>query len=84
MCRSATLGRAGPPRTIRCQVTAAGPLRSGMTDFARSQALDERIDPAFPMADAARHVGPGAAIEAGPGDRMVPEMVDHMAGNRKE
>ena len=94
---------AGIERETLYDVMAAGPLRSGMMDFVKAQAVDGVPDMlAFSIVNARKDVGyygrmaddlgapsvmGGAAKQAlslaasqGWGDRMVPEMVDYLAG----
>ncbi len=93
--------RAGVDRDKLYAVMAAGPLRSGMMDFIRNYAMDEQIDLAFTVQNAAKDVGYynrmaedlgapskmsvaatgalAAALEAGRGEIMVPQMVDFFA-----
>jgi 2-hydroxy-3-oxopropionate reductase len=48
---------AGLPREKLYQVMAAGPLRSGMMDFIKAQAVDGEIQLAFSLANAGKDVG---------------------------
>lgn len=48
---------AGLPREKLYQVMSAGPLRSGMMDFIRAQAIDGEIQLAFSVANAGKDVG---------------------------
>ncbi|MEM8787660.1 MAG: NAD(P)-dependent oxidoreductase [Pseudomonadota bacterium] len=49
--------RAGLPRQVLYDVMAAGPLRSGMMDFMKAHALEDRIELAFSVANARKDVG---------------------------
>ncbi len=94
---------AGLKRETLYDVMAAGPLRSGMMDFIKANAVDGQPDMlAFSIANARKDVGYytamadavgapsfiapatkqqlGVAKANGWGDRMVPEMVDYLAG----
>lgn len=95
--------KTGVPREKLYEVMSAGPLHSGMMDFVKSFAMQQKIDLAFSMNNAAKDVGYyrdmaeglGATsrmsscaadtlaetIGAGWGDRMVPEMVEYLAGS---
>jgi len=48
---------AGLPRQNLYDVMAAGPLRSGMMDFVKAEAIDGEIQLAFSVANAAKDVG---------------------------
>ncbi len=48
---------AGLPRQSLYDVMAAGPLRSGMMDFVKAEAIDGEIQLAFSVANAAKDVG---------------------------
>jgi 3-hydroxyisobutyrate dehydrogenase-like beta-hydroxyacid dehydrogenase len=48
---------AGLPREKLYQVMAAGPLKSGMMDFIKAQAIDGQIQLAFSLANAGKDVG---------------------------
>ena len=94
---------AGLKRETLYDVMAAGPLRSGMMDFMKANAVDGTPDMlAFSITNARKDVGYytamadalgapsfiapatkqqlGVAKANGWGDRMVPEMVDYLAG----
>jgi len=95
--------QAGLPRDRLYEVMSAGPLKSGMMDFIKANAVDGKPDVlAFSIANARKDVGYystmaddlgvtslmspaakqalGLAKAEGWGGRMVPEMVDYMAG----
>ena len=59
--------RAGLPRQVLYEVMAAGPLRSGMMDFVKAHALEDRIELAFSVANARKDIGYYIAMAEGLG-----------------
>jgi 3-hydroxyisobutyrate dehydrogenase-like beta-hydroxyacid dehydrogenase len=58
MCEAFAMGDlAGLPRQALYEVMAAGPLRSGMMDFVKAEAIDHEVRLAFSVANGAKDVG---------------------------
>ena len=69
---------AGLPRQNLYDVMAAGPLRSGMMDFVKAEAIDGEIQLAFSVANAAKDVGYYTRMAD---DLGAPTQMSHAAKN---
>ncbi len=69
---------AGLPRQTLYDVMSAGPLKSGMMDFIRAQAIDGEIQLAFSVANARKDVGYYSKMAD---DLDVPSLMSHAAKN---